>query len=207
MPNVLFAVSVVIIWVALGLTAALFLGRHGHRNPLWYLVAIALGPLFLPIALELSMKPGAVLSRTETRGDKGPCRTVLVSLDGSSESDAALTDATQVLDPAGVRFTLLTILDPDLGDDDLEAKRTAELFLESRARRLPEGCQPPVHEVAIGDPAKLILERALAEQADLLVLGRRGRGLSERFLGSVADRVVRDSSCPVLVGGVPSTGP
>lgn len=204
MPNVLFVVIVVIIWVALGLTAALFLGRHGHRSPLWYPVAIALGPLFLPIALELTMKPSTVLTRTDVGGERGPCRTVLVTLDGSPESDAALAGAAQVLDPMGVRFTLLTVLDPDLGDDDQEANRGAQLLLESRARRLPGGCRPPVHEVAIGNPAKVILERAMAEQADLLVLGRRGRGLSERLLGSVADRVVRDSSCPVLVGGAPA---
>lgn len=54
-----------------------------------------------------------------------------------------------------------------------------------------------------GAVSELILERAAAENADLLVLGRRGAGLSERLFGSVADRVVHRAHCPVLLGCTP----
>lgn len=43
------------------------------------------------------------------------------------------------------------------------------------------------------------LARACRAHADLIVTGTHGRtGLSRAFMGSVAERVVRESRCPVL---------
>ena len=51
----------------------------------------------------------------------------------------------------------------------------------------------------LGDPAMAIVERAASGGYDLLVLGTHGRtGLSHVLLGSVAEKVVRRASCPVL---------
>lgn len=45
-----------------------------------------------------------------------------------------------------------------------------------------------------------ICEAAKEEKADIIVIGSHGRtGLSHAFIGSVAETVVRHSSCPVLV--------
>jgi nucleotide-binding universal stress UspA family protein len=45
----------------------------------------------------------------------------------------------------------------------------------------------------------VILERAREKGYDLLVLGTHGRtGLAHMLIGSVAERVVRHSQCPVL---------
>lgn len=50
-----------------------------------------------------------------------------------------------------------------------------------------------------GDPTEVILELAQRERYDLIVMGTHGRtGLSHLFIGSVAERVVRRASCPVL---------
>jgi nucleotide-binding universal stress UspA family protein len=44
------------------------------------------------------------------------------------------------------------------------------------------------------------VEHAASCRADLIVMGTNGRsGLSHLLLGSVAERVVRTASCPVLV--------
>jgi nucleotide-binding universal stress UspA family protein len=52
----------------------------------------------------------------------------------------------------------------------------------------------------VGDPARMLLEYARRVDADLMVVGRRGAGLIERImLGSVANRVVHDAECPVLL--------
>ena len=54
-------------------------------------------------------------------------------------------------------------------------------------------------EIAEGGTAETILARASALPADLLVLGTHGRSGFERWvLGSVAERVLRLASCPVL---------
>lgn len=43
----------------------------------------------------------------------------------------------------------------------------------------------------------MLQEIAQTEAADVLVLGRRGRGLSHRLMGSVAERLARESDVPV----------
>ena len=50
-----------------------------------------------------------------------------------------------------------------------------------------------------GTPAHEILNMASEEEADLIVMGTHGRtGLKHVLMGSVAERVVRGASCPVL---------
>lgn len=50
-----------------------------------------------------------------------------------------------------------------------------------------------------GDPARRIVEVQSALRADLVVMGTFARrGVPRFFLGSVADRVVRAATCPVL---------
>ena len=50
-----------------------------------------------------------------------------------------------------------------------------------------------------GVPHEAIVEAAREEGADLVVIGTHGRGGVDRLLlGSVADRVIRLASCPVL---------
>ncbi len=56
-----------------------------------------------------------------------------------------------------------------------------------------------VYDVASGPPHQSIVERALADNADLVVMGTRGRsGVQRVLLGSTAERVVRTAPCPVL---------
>jgi nucleotide-binding universal stress UspA family protein len=61
-----------------------------------------------------------------------------------------------------------------------------------------------------GDPSRVIQEAALDLPADLLVMGTHGRsGFEHLLLGSVAEKVLRRATCPVLTVGtssVPSPG-
>jgi nucleotide-binding universal stress UspA family protein len=51
----------------------------------------------------------------------------------------------------------------------------------------------------VGDPGRLICELALSWNADLIIVGRRGRtGISEIFLGSVSNYVLHHAYCSVL---------
>lgn len=53
---------------------------------------------------------------------------------------------------------------------------------------------------AFGQPGELICSTAKTSNADLIVMGRRGRkGLSELLLGSVSNYVLHHAPCPVLV--------
>ena len=51
----------------------------------------------------------------------------------------------------------------------------------------------------LGDPSRLICEVARVWEADLIVMGRRGRrGFSEFILGSVSNYVLHHAACSVL---------
>jgi nucleotide-binding universal stress UspA family protein len=56
------------------------------------------------------------------------------------------------------------------------------------------------HYVTTGSPAKGLLDRALEIGADLIVVGAHSRNsIGERVIGTVADRVLRNSDLPVLL--------
>lgn len=60
-------------------------------------------------------------------------------------------------------------------------------------------------EVVIGSGAQTVLSRAGSQEADLIIMGSHGRhGLEKLLLGSTTERVIRQSSIPVLT--VPEHG-
>ena len=57
-----------------------------------------------------------------------------------------------------------------------------------------------IHHCVIGDPGSAVVELARQEKADVIVMPSQGRtGISRMFLGSVAERVLRLSKCPVFI--------
>lgn len=74
------------------------------------------------------------------------------------------------------------------------AKRLGEMVDEIR-RELPDA----VSSLESGEPFHAILRKSQKEKFDLIVMGTHGRtGLSHMLIGSVAEKVVRKSACPVL---------
>lgn len=56
------------------------------------------------------------------------------------------------------------------------------------------------HQLVEGDPAREILRAAEDNKSDLIVMGTHGRtGLTRLLMGSVAEQVVRNASCPVMI--------
>jgi nucleotide-binding universal stress UspA family protein len=59
-----------------------------------------------------------------------------------------------------------------------------------------------------GQPAASLLEAARNHSVDLIAVGPRGTGLSEKLLGSTAEHLTRQAVVPVLVvrnASVPTT--
>jgi nucleotide-binding universal stress UspA family protein len=55
-------------------------------------------------------------------------------------------------------------------------------------------------DIVVGHPAEQLIHRAETEQADLIIVGRRGTSLFHKImLGSVSERVLRYAHCPVLL--------
>ncbi len=144
---------------------------------------------------------------------------ILVPHDGSDAADAAIPWAVRL---PGSRISLLRV-EPDLGpaigeisgldldtweSNDLAAARDE---LERAARPLIEAGKAVEPDVVVGDdPAGAILAAAEAEPTSLIVMATRGRGGAGRLLfGSVADRVAKHATVPVLLvrpGEQPSAG-
>jgi nucleotide-binding universal stress UspA family protein len=81
----------------------------------------------------------------------------------------------------------------------IEAERWVADELERRADQARKRGIAVRTEICTGSPAAEIVELASREHADVVIMGTHGRdGLTRVLLGSVADRVIRTASCPVL---------
>src|SRR5438132_10289211 len=69
----------------------------------------------------------------------------------------------------------------------------------------PTDVRIPVHHAFLeGDPASEIVRYAADAGIDLIVMGTHGRtGLERQLMGSVAEKVMRDAPCSVLVVKLP----
>jgi nucleotide-binding universal stress UspA family protein len=80
-----------------------------------------------------------------------------------------------------------------------EMETTARRRLERLVRQKIKGKARYQVEVMMGDPGVEILQAAKRQGAHLIVMATHGRkGLRRLILGSVAEHVVREASCPVL---------
>jgi nucleotide-binding universal stress UspA family protein len=130
--------------------------------------------------------------------------TVVVGYDGS---DAARRGLARVRDMRGSAGRVLVVaVKADLGSAEFSPEVVGpavdpQRLAEEAAALLdaPEESRLEVRTAA-GDPAVVLVEVAREVAADLLVVGRRGGDFVARtLLGSVAQRVVQQAPCDVLV--------
>lgn len=193
--------TVAVIWVGTGLVTGLWMARRGH-DWRWTPIAVMLGPLFVPIALELvERRPRLVHAAgpevlPRAARDGGP--RVLVGVDGSPQARAALLTAAGLLPPAHATLVLAAVVSYDDADPETPAAvHAAEQHLAEAARSL-DGLSVS-REVLAGPPGEALAHYATEHDMDVVVVGRRGRGLSERVLGSVSSHLLKHSTVPVLV--------
>ena len=197
-------------WVGAGVLAVVVvLYRRGHREGSWLLIGAVLGPLILPIAVERARRdPGRLERRGEPGAEVAPGRApcVLIGVDGSPESEEAVRAAVRLVAPVAGRVVLATVVSADAVDGDRADELASARDLLSRHRDgLPEGTAPVEAQIMTGQPAAALLELADTEDADLIVVGRRGKGLSRAVLGSAASRLSTSARCPVLLAPPPDT--
>jgi nucleotide-binding universal stress UspA family protein len=118
---------------------------------------------------------------------------ILYATDGSEGALAAARWLAPL--PLGLddQVTLLTVVSPQDATDGQAALDAARELLSHSTAGLST-------QVRAGNPAEAILQVAEEHPTDLLVVGSRGLSAVARFfLGSVAERVARHASCPVLL--------
>ena len=93
---------------------------------------------------------------------------------------------------------------PDLARMERELIADAEKRVGEFATKKGASTVAVETRVTVGEAVWEICRMAEKEHADLIIMGSHGRtGLSHVVLGSVAERVVRHASCPVLVVRLP----
>ena len=132
-------------------------------------------------------------------------RRILVPIDFSAGSDAALEMATLLARDSGGSLVLAHVEIIPLsaaGGEYLYAipePPTEELLAKLDAVAVPDSHVPVERRLLAGDPADAIVRLAQTEDVDMIVMGTHGcRGLSRLLMGSVAETVVRAAPCPVL---------
>ena len=131
------------------------------------------------------------------------CR-ILVALDGSPASEAALSEVERIaLGGASVHFLHVVPMLPlsvNATSAGVMAGHDQALAYLGRLReRLPD--VRGLDLIRTGDPADAILQAALEFNINLVAMGTHARtGAAKWFLGSIAETVVRGAQLPVLLG-------
>lgn len=136
---------------------------------------------------------------------------MLAPLDGSELAECTLTHTRAIAKGCQVpEVVLLRVVEPlrqvyELGEEwrrNAEAKAQAEAkdYLSKVADSLKKEGIAAEAAVVSGRSADEILDYTKKNQVDLIVMSTHGMsGISRWVLGSVADRVIRHSTVPVLV--------
>jgi nucleotide-binding universal stress UspA family protein len=134
-------------------------------------------------------------------------RHIVVGVDGSSASKTALAWAVRQAQQTGVALRAVTAwnvpsnydLEPGL-TEGIDVGGGAERALKQAVEEVT-GVAPEVHieqVIARGHAAEILVEES--KDADLLVVGSRGRGgFARTLLGSVSQHCVHHARCPVVV--------
>lgn len=190
-----FVAGVAAAWVLTGVILAVLMRRRGHHLVAWLALGSVLGPFAVPLALErLRDRPAPDASDLP-----GECD-LLVGVDGSAESEAALRDALAVLGDRVTSVTIATVLNHDERDTQAgdDVRSAARQMLDEILRGI-EGHHAR-GEILYGRADEALITYARAAGVELIAVGARGQGASRRLFGSTAQRLVGNSPVPVLVG-------
>ena len=142
-----------------------------------------------------------------------PIRSILVPTDFSASSDRAIDYASALAGSLGATVHLIHVLDPLVSAQmpweplatETETRheglyQAGRVKLGMLAAALEQQLVRATSEVRSGTPSAEIINAALDYAADLVVMATHARsGLPHLLLGSVAEHVIRHTTCPVLV--------
>lgn len=142
-------------------------------------------------------------------------RRLLVPQDGSETAKQALPTAIELAQRTGAALHLLSVVEKRdampgialtyLNPDKLkEAQSRHTQFATEQLQQIAAEVQQHnltvTHEVVVGAPDTMIIEQAVQQQCDAIVMATHGYGdLNRLLIGSVADKVIRGTATPMLI--------
>ena len=132
-------------------------------------------------------------------------RNILVAVDGSDESRAALQHATALAQDQNSRLTLVTVVPPVAGGA-AGSGQVIRLQLEAYAETLDRAAESIPQDVGVvrilkqGKPAREIAKLVEAGDFDLVVMGTHARGrVGDAVIGSVSRELLHRVRTPILL--------
>ena len=142
-------------------------------------------------------------------------RRILVACDLGDEAARALEYAKHLGALSGAEIVMAHVFDPmpmvppialapgyTIGDEIIGEIRTniREALERLKSENFPDASKVKLELLEGSSAAHLLCEYAANHKIDLIVVGTHGRKGASRFLlGSVAERIVREAGCSVLV--------
>ncbi len=184
------------------------LGTHGRRGVRRFM----LGSVAEEV-LRLAPCPVFTVRHREDRS-VWAMKTILAPTDFSENARRATRHAAALAETYGAELKLLNVINvaslttsapPLLGAFDVSPATMMNAANEALQRQVADLTEEfhlisPVECYAtVGSPASDILDFTIENDVDLIVMGSHGRSGMARFvMGSVAEKVIRNASCPVF---------
>ncbi|MDD5306803.1 MAG: universal stress protein [Deltaproteobacteria bacterium] len=139
---------------------------------------------------------------------------ILVPTDFSEHSDEAIKQAVDIAEQNDAKIYLLHVIDKlqqcavdycisieTMQQVQAESEKEATRKMKEEVRKIAQSRKVDVtFDVKGGVPYAEILRQQEDRKADLIVIGSHGRtGIMRTLIGSVAEKVMRESKCPVLL--------
>jgi nucleotide-binding universal stress UspA family protein len=132
-------------------------------------------------------------------------KTIVLGYDGSEGAERALRLASSLARQNKARVVVVTAFSwtytiDAMGERVAQLVQEAETIAQEAVAKLQAAGVEATSEVRDGSGGEAVLRGAEEQNADLIVVGRRGRGLAASLLlGSTSEYVVRRATVPVLV--------
>jgi nucleotide-binding universal stress UspA family protein len=140
---------------------------------------------------------------------------IILTLDGSELAEKALPDAVAIAKQFSSTLIVLRVVPPVIQpmnvDYGMSAPYGYEKILEAETDAANDYLKPIVEQIQgsgvtvetatpLGEPATAILDLAAERNAGMIVMATHGRsGFRRLVFGSVADRVLREATIPILL--------
>jgi nucleotide-binding universal stress UspA family protein len=200
-----------LIWagiVVVSMLIVIVLAQRWGRDPFGFaLLAAVLGPIAIVALVGSRQSDRGRPHRFETAdgSQSSGGRSVLLPVDGS-QSAARAAAAIPTLGLRDIEAIVLTVLPREAEpradaspQQQQEHQREIDRSTGDAVKVLKSAGVPHRVLVGYGKPGEEIVEAASEQGAVLIIVGRKGAGLTKSLLGSVSDHVVKHASVPVVV--------
>jgi nucleotide-binding universal stress UspA family protein len=141
-------------------------------------------------------------------------KSILVPTDFSDYSDRAIKQAVDIAEQNNAKIYLLHVVDKlqqcaidycipieTMMKVQSDSEKEASRKMQDEAKKITQAKKIDVtFDVTSGVPFEEILKEQQERKADLIVIASHGRtGIIKSLIGSVAEKVMREAKCPVLL--------